>query len=205
MRFYFSQFTGDGVTTHYSVPMHPTQEGQVSSPYNLIDTRIYPELADEYAFVWTNNTDAEHQALLTNPLVIYLPFEDVNGVIVPLDSPVSEVTSTNWEAIQATLTTQDILLDGVTTSWTVRQVIDRVIRCSIIRNMMFHIDLVDLSLPVSTMPANTFKAAAKRLSIRGFDISAATPTTSLHDVVLSLVTQPAMDNYLTTNSGYSID
>ena len=94
-RFYFCEIAGTGINEDN---YHPVIWDLQTTKANWRDVREYPEISDGYGFVWTDNTDAEHQTLITDPRVIYLNLEDTSGIPVNIDLALSNVKGANLGA-----------------------------------------------------------------------------------------------------------
>ena len=186
MRFYFTNLRYRAEDDAYYSPLSDHQ----LSVFDSLDGREFMEIEDGWLFVWTDNTDAEHQQLLLQPDVIYLPTEDAGGTLLGIDTVVSSVSAANRAFILAEFQAHGIPTLGITGAMTIRQVMRIVIARLRIMERLRYVDFSEtLTETVSAIPAKRRKALNKRLTNLGFDLSGITGSMTVEEALYALFSQ----------------
>jgi len=135
---------------------------------------------------------AQHTAMLAVAGVIYLPFEDAGGAIVPLDSPLSNVSSANRTLIRDRCAAAHIPDDGITLASPCRAVVRRILLRLILRQVLGPDDLTEgLDTLVSAIPLAKRQAIRAKLVAHGIDFDGVLGTDTIREAIRKIVVQNA--------------
>jgi len=130
MRFYLSKLTGSGIESDKYRPM----VDNYIKKWRAIDGRKDPTTGAGRVFVECSPTDAEHQAIIADPGITYIPIEGAGGVELSKNDPLSSIQ--NRVALITALEARGIPLDGLVGTDPVKRLMRRIIRKYLIRQML---------------------------------------------------------------------
>jgi len=171
MRFYLSDFTGDGLLPETA--WNPRIKSLQSSPIKWIDGRL-PPTGDKngLCLAYTDNTDAEHLIVKADPNITYAPFESTAGDVLNLTDTVGDMDATKKANIIAFLESKHIPTQGLTNASTIKEVVESIVKRFILRANLRGLDLSGgLDTNISSIPASQRQAIASQLQLKGFDTS----------------------------------
>ena len=202
LRFYICSFLGSGT----EVDPYRTPFVNAKIKMNAIDLRPFPEIQDGYAAVWGQISDADHTAIIANTAVIYLPFEDSGGTLLPLSSTISQVSGANISTIQAAFSMAGIPTSGITGAMTIGAALKIMQRRCYLSLVLRYVDFSSWSLSdtINSLPTQLLKAVKRRLTNSGFDISGLNGTTTIGDAINILSNQAIIDTNIANIPGLAL-
>lgn len=147
--------------------------------------------ANGWALVVADTTPAQHTSLVADTLnVTYLPFEDTLGALVPFSGTLADVSAANRTTLTTILEGKHVPLDGLTGSHTVRQVLIRVIRRLVCRQLLGANDWTEgLDTLVSAMSAVKRQAIRDTLESHGYDLAGVQGTDTIREAIRKVAGQ----------------
>lgn len=153
-----------------------------------IDGRIDVTSVNGYMlFYAVDPTDAEHQAAVADPGVIYIPIEDANGNILSDTNPISAISASNRATMKTYLENHGVPTDQLAgkTIGDALLLVQR--RFALRRIVLKSIDFDQLDVAVSSLGHLAQIQAA--LMSKGFDLSSITGQTTVRQALNDLLTQ----------------
>jgi len=171
VRFYLSDFTGDGLTPETA--WKPRIKSLQSSPVKWIDGRLPPTgNKNGVCLVYTDNTDAEHLVVKADSNITYAPFENTAGDVLALTDVVGDIDATKKANIIAFLESKHIPLQGLTNASTIKEVVESIAKRFILRANLRELDLSEgLDTDISSINAAQRNEIKNQLQAKGFDTS----------------------------------
>ena len=193
MRFYLSQFIDRGpnwggmdTSAHYVAVIDDLQ----SSSWAFIEGRLDYTSIIQWCLVWTDNSDAEHAALLADSRIKYIPWEDNAGDPLPVNAPLSQVDTVKLNNIKSFVEDHHIPTDGLTLNNTVKEAMRLIQRRFQLRQMLRADDFSEtLDLTVGDIPSAKRGRIVDKLTARGFDFSGINNATTIRQALKTLVAQ----------------
>jgi len=191
MRFYITDFTGDGITPEtgwvpYFRSLNPI------SPFKFFDLRLVGNVNGE-VLVWTENTDTEHSAAIADPRINYIPAENDDGSQLAWADTLEPMNTGKFNQLTGIMESMRIPADDLVQSDTVEKVFLRLIKTRMVQR---YIRYVDIFAPPVQLHSNwvdidpTIRAVAEqRLAEHTFDLSIVSQTVTVSDVLTNLSSQ----------------
>lgn len=172
IRYYLSGVVGDGQSpaTGFRPRAHELLPGV---EVHWIDGRPDVTVATGSMFAWADVTVPEHQSLVADAAITYLPFEDFGGNVLELTHAVSQIAAANRTAIESLLDGLHIPTDDFVGTDLIRKVVRRIALRFLVRQLLGSIlDFAEsLGTLVASVPAQRRAAINTRLAEVGFDMS----------------------------------
>lgn len=193
IRRYLSELIGDG--THEN-PYRPAVADLIPAtrPWSGCDGRNDPTLPAGTMMVEADVTDTQHATVSADPRVQSLAIEDASGVPVAESAPITAIPLAKRNAVRALLVAQHVPFDDFTGTNTVGDVLKRIRRRFLIRQILKRDDLDELfSMTLAEIP--DAKRARIRLWLweRGFDVSVLQATDTVEEALRKLLNDPVLD------------
>lgn len=194
MRHYICQIIGTG-GPDIGDAFRPVIDDLLDVPWNAVDGRTDSALTSGWMLVSTNVTDAQHAILVADPRVRYLPFEDLTGAPLELDSALSNAPITQRTLLRDACEAEHIPVHDIGVSNTVRDAMKRLIRRCVLRQKLKELDYVEgLDTLVSDIPAQRRNRIRDRLIEHGFDTSVIAGADTIREAIRKLLSQAVRAN-----------
>jgi len=147
-----------------------------------------------------NPTDAEHAAMVADPLITYLPFEDSAGDPLPRTALLSQVNTVKLTAIKTGLETHHVPTDGIVLTMTIAQGLKIAVRRFLLRQILKTDDFNENfdTLTIGDIPVAKRLRIAQRLQPLGFDTSVLALSMTIREGIKLLLAQKVtwLENHL---------
>lgn len=170
MRFYITDFDGDGLTPETSwIPFFPQ-----STVFKFYDLRLVGNVQGQ-CLVWTENTDIDHAALLLEPRVTYIPAENDDGTQKQWTDDLQSMNTGKFNQLTGVMKSMNIPADDLAKTDTVDFVFMRLIHTRMVQRYIRYVDIFEPPIQLQsnwTDIDTTIRAVAEqRLLENGFDIT----------------------------------
>lgn len=169
---------------------HPVLHGLVPTVrWSAVDGRANPTLAAGKMLVRADVTQAQHNTLVADARITFLPFLRADGTDVPLSAPLSDVSLANRNTLTSIADSFNVPIQGLG-GGTVGQALRRFMRRFLIRQILRANDFTEgLDTLVSAIPLAKRQAIASALQARGFDTSVIVGSDTVREAIRKLLEQ----------------
>lgn len=191
MRFYITDFTGDGLEPEtgfvpYYASLNPV------APFKFYDLRLVGNVNGE-VLIWTENTDADHVAALADPRIDYIPAENDDGTQLDWADTLEPMNTGKFNQLTGVMKGFKIPSDDLLQTNTVQEVFLRLIHTRMTQRCIRYVDIfappIQLQSNWSDIELTIRTVAEQRLSDCGFDISILSTAVTVENALLNLSSQ----------------
>ena len=199
MRFYITDFTGDGITPEtgwvpYFRSLNPI------SPFKFFDLRLVGNVNGE-VLVWTENTDTEHSAAIADPRVNYIPAENGDGSQLAWADTLEPMNTGKFNQLTGVMKGFKIPADDIVKTDTLERVFLRLIHTRMVQRCIRYVDIfappVQLQSNWLDIDENIRLVAEQRLAECMFDLSFISPAVTVEEALLNLSSQDVAELSIT--------
>jgi hypothetical protein len=192
-RWYLAEIVGIGSEAD---PFRPASADPVSANWSAVDGRADSTDGIGWLLVRADVSTVQHATLTADPRIQYLPLEENGtGRVLAFDEPISMIRAAVRVAIAAALEAKHVPTDDFDASTTVRDLLRRVIRRCLLRQLLGADDYSELlDQTVADIPAAKRNRIAAKLTELGFDLSGFSGATTIRELLRGLATQPVKWN-----------
>lgn len=170
MRFYITDFNGDGLTPETSwVPYFPQ-----TSPFKFYDLRLIGNVQGQ-CLIWTENTDIEHTALLLEPRITYIPAENDDGTQKQWTDDLQSMNTGKFNQLTGVMKAMNIPADDLAKTDTVEYVFMRLIHTHMVQRYIRYVDIFDPPIQLQSnwtdIDITIRTVAEQRLAEQMFDLT----------------------------------